>query len=84
MKSNPLFTQVKTDAIDTGISKLLQKGVMKRSNREERDFISLTLVTPKTDGGYKLILNLKSLNDYIEIEHFKIHGLEKIIKLVMN
>lgn len=84
MKSNPLFTQVKTDAIDTGISKLLQKGVMKRSNREERDFISLTLVTPKTDGGYKLILNLKSLNDYIEIEHFKIHGLEKIRKLVMN
>lgn len=84
MKSNPLFTQVKTDAIDTGISKLLQKGVMKRSNREERDFISLTLVTPKTDGGYKLILNLKSLNDYIEIEHFKIHGLEKILKLVMN
>ena len=84
MKSNPLFTQVKTDAIDTGISKLLQKGVMKCSNREERDFISLTLVTPKTDGGYKLILNLKSLNDYIEIEHFKIHGLEKILKLVMN
>lgn len=84
MKSNPLFTQVKTDAIDTGISKLLQKGVMKRSKREETDFISLTLVTPKTDGGYKLILNLKSLNDYIEIEHFKIHGLEKILKLVMN
>ena len=28
------------------------------------------------------MLNLKSLNDYIKIDHFKIHGLEEILKLV--
>ena len=55
---------------------------MKPSYHEEGEFISPIFVTPKSDGGYRLILNLKSLNEYIEIEHFKMHGLKEILKLV--
>ena len=39
-------------------------------------------VTPKSDGRHRLILNLKSLNEYIDTEHFKMHGLKEILKLV--
>ena len=55
---------------------------MKPSYHEEGEFISPIFVTPKSDGGYRLILNLKSLNEYIDIEHFKMHGLKEILKLV--
>ena len=82
IKNNPKFTQPETDAIDNEISKLLQKGVVKRSHHEEGEFISPIFVTLKSDGGYRLTLNLKSLNEYIEFEHFKMHGLKEIPKLV--
>ena len=82
VKNNPKFTQPETDAIDNEISKFLQKGVVKPSYHEEGEFILSIFVTPKLDGGYRLILNLKSLNEYIDIEHFKMHGLKEILKLV--
>ena len=82
VKNNPNFTQPETDAIDNEISKLLQKGVVKPSYHEEGEFISPIFVTPESDGGYRVILNLKSLNKYINTEHFKMHGLKKILKLV--
>ena len=49
---------------------------MKRENLLRQFF-----VTP-SDGGYRLILNLNSLNDYIDIEHFKMHSLKEILNLV--
>ena len=82
VKNTPKFTQPETDAIDNEISKLLQKGVVKPSYHEEGEFISPIFVTPKSDGGYRLILNLKNLNEYIDIEHFKMHVLNEILKLV--
>ena len=82
VKKNPKFTQTETDAIANEISKLLQKGVLKPSYHEGEEFISRVFVTPKSDGGYKLILNLKSLNEYIDIEDFKMHCLQEIMKLV--
>ena len=82
VKNNPNFTQPETDAIDNEISKLLQKGVVKPPYHEEGEFISPIFVTPKSDGGYRLILNVKSLNEYIDIEHSKMHGLKEILKLV--
>ena len=82
LKNNPKFTQSETGTIDNGISKLLQKGVMKPSYHEEGEFISPFFVTPKSDGGYRLTLNLKSLNEYIDIEHFKMLVLNEILKFV--
>ena len=55
VKSNPKFTQPKIDATDNEISKLLQKGVAKPSYHEEGEFISPIFITPKLDGGYRLI-----------------------------
>ena len=55
---------------------------MKPSFHEEGEFISPIFVPPEWDGGHRLILSLKSLNEYIDIEHFKIQGLKEILKLV--
>ena len=39
-------------------------------------------LTLKKDGCNRLILNLKDLNQYTEYNHFKMHSLQEILKLV--
>ena len=54
------------DANDEEIKKLKQKIVKKEVHHEYEEFICPIFVSPKKDGIYKLILNLKDLNQYIE------------------
>lgn len=56
----------------------------KEAPHEDKEFIFPIFVTPKKDGIYKLIVNLKDLNQYIEYIHFKMHGLQEILKLVKS
>ena len=69
--SNPKINSQQQEAIDLEIDKLLKKGVMKVCEHENREFISPIFVTPKKDLGYRLILNLKDLNEDVEFCHFK-------------
>ena len=39
-------------------------------------------MTTKNDGGYRLILNLKNLDENIKHIHFKMHSLKEILKMV--
>ena len=48
--------------VDMEIESLLKKGVVVESYHEPGEYISPILVTEKSDGGYRLILNLKKLN----------------------
>ena len=69
-------------AVRAEIQKLLHKGVIKPSIHEEGETISPIFVRPKKDGTYRLILNLKQLNEYVEYHHFKMDTLEAAIKLM--
>ena len=44
------------------IQKLLQKHAIVETVREPNDFISNVFLTPKCDGGFRMILNLKPFN----------------------
>ena len=79
---NPNFSSEKEKAIDSEIDKLLKKGVIKECEHEEGEYISPIFVSPKKDGGYRLILNLKNLNNYIQYSHFKMETLNHILKLI--
>ena len=70
------------EAIDEEIEKLKQKIVKKEVHHEDEEFIYPIFVSPKKDRIYKLILNLKDLNQYIEYNQFKMHGLQEILELV--
>ena len=39
----------------------------------------LIFIFPKKDGTYRLILNLKNLNDHVEYHHFKMDTLQSAI-----
>jgi len=68
--------------ITTEIAKLLSKGIITKSNHEPGEYISPIFLTPKSDGDFRLILNLKNLNQYMPYIHFKMDTAEKVIRLI--
>ena len=69
-------------AVRAEIQNLVHKGVIKPSTHEEGEIISPIFVRPKKDGTYRLNLNLKQLNEYVEYHHFKMDTLKAAIKLM--
>ena len=53
------------------VNKLLKKGVTVEFDIKAVEYISPILLRKKTIRTQKLILNLKSLNNYLEYKHFK-------------
>jgi len=61
---------------------MLSKGIVKMSSHEQDEFISPIFLTPKSDGSFRLILNLKKLNESTPHIHFKIDTVESVLLLV--
>lgn len=65
------------------ITKLLQKGSAIRECQPcENQFISSYFLTPKPDGSFRFILNLKKLNKFIDTQHFKMEDMRSVLKLL--
>ena len=64
------------------INKLLQKGVIKESQNEHREFISPIFLRPKPDGSYRTILSLEFFNEFVEYHHLKMDTLESAIRII--
>ena len=70
------LTPSESEAVDLEISRLLKNNEIILSEHEYGEYISSIFTTPKKDGGYRMILNVSKLNDYIEYHHFKMDTLE--------
>ena len=68
--------------IDLEIKKLMAKGVISISPIEPGDYFSNLFTTPKKDGTFRTILNLKQLNLECETYHFKMESLKQAIHMV--
>ena len=68
--------------ISMEISKLLSKGVLEITHRSPGDFIHNIFVRPKKDGCYRMILNLKPLNEFVDYHHFKMDTFQTALKLI--
>ena len=71
-----------TDFIKEELQNLLKKNVIKKSLPEPGQFISPIFVREKPDGGFRLILNLKKLNETIEYKKFKMETISSILQLI--
>ena len=56
--------------------------MIKETTHCEGKFISTISIRPKKDGTYRLILNLKNLNDHVEYHHFNMDTLQSAIRLM--
>lgn len=76
------FSKFEEDIIDSEIQKLLGMNVLEKVSYDKNQFLSPIFTRPKKDGEYRMILNLKELNQYIEYHHFKMDSFETALKLV--
>ena len=76
------FNDQEHEIIQLELSKLKRKGVIVRSTHSPEEFISNIFIRPKKDGSYRLILNLKQLNENVTKRHFKMQGLSHAINLM--
>ena len=64
------------------LEEMLHKQIIRETNHESTEFVSPTFIVRKPDGGTRLILNLKELNQFVKYEHFKMDIIKTIINLV--
>ena len=76
------FSDTEQRIIDAEITKWLVKGVTIPCESEQGKYISTVFVRPKKDGNYRMILNLKQLNSFVEYHHFKMDILTTTIKMM--
>lgn len=64
------------------IDKLCSNGDLEQSLFTPGQFLSIVFLRPKPDGSFRMILNLKKLNQHVEYNKFKMDTLHSILKLV--
>ena len=70
------FSPGQTEIIDAEISKLLSKGVTVNTTREPNNYVSTIFMRTKKDGSYRMILNLKTFNEFLKFKHCKLASIE--------
>ena len=78
------FNELETEFVRQEIQNLLGKRVITNTEHEPGELISPIFVRPKTDGGMRLILNLKSLNKSVPYKKFKMDTISSILHLVRS
>ena len=76
------FDATEVVIIDKQIEKFLQTGLIETTTHCEGKYISNIFIRPKKDGSYRLILNLKNLNQFVQYHHFKMENLKSAITLM--
>ena len=73
------FDATEVVIIDKQIETFLQTGVIETTTHCEGEYISNISIRPKKDGSYRLILNLKNLNQFVQYHHFKMENLKSAL-----
>jgi hypothetical protein len=78
------FNDTDSVIIDNEIGELLKKGIIElvTTGDDNDEFISNIFVRPKKNGKFRVILNLKQLNQFIEYQHFKMETFTAALGLV--
>ena len=82
-KSQHIFNESESKAIDKEIIKMLEQGIIEETFREKNDIVSKIFTREKKDNNsVRIILNLKKLNVQLETEKFKMAGISAAIDLL--
>ena len=83
-KSKTIYTPLsKTEEklLEVELNKLLGKQVLEETSHIEGEFISPVFLRPKPNGSFRMILNLKDLNQSVKYYHFKMDSLQAALRL---
>ena len=77
-----VFNRIQHAIVANEIETLISKGVVKHSSHEPGEFISPIFLRHKPDGTYRMILNLRAFNEFVQYHHFKMDTLEMAVKMM--
>ena len=77
-----MFTEVECNFVQQEIARLTDLCAITQSVTEPGQFISSIFLRPKRNGSFRLILNLKILNTFVEYHHFKMDTLSECINIM--
>lgn len=78
----PTLRDNEINAVNEAIIKLLKIGAISVAETCEGQFISNVFVVPKSTGGYRLVINLKKLNEYLISPHFKMEDFRSVCNIM--
>lgn len=81
-KCNKLLSRADTKIIDNCVNELIQSGFITYCKPCHGQFISPIFTVLKPNGKHRFILNLKSLNKYVHVDHFKMEDHRTAVKLL--
>lgn len=81
-KRQAALNDAESGIIDAEVHKLLLKGVISRCTHEHGEVISPVFTRPKKDGTFRMILNLKKMNEEVSYYHFKMDTLVTALELI--
>ena len=76
------FSAEEVAATDSLIEELINKNAVVRCDHEPYEYVSTVFLRRKANGSYRLVLNLKNFNAYVQYVRFKMTTLKKILTLV--
>lgn len=77
------FSESQRKLVALEIAELSRKGAVTKLGFLPRDgFLSTLFLVPKKDGGQRPVVNLKNLNSFVEVPHFKMEGIHTLKSLV--
>ncbi|CAG2237082.1 unnamed protein product [Mytilus edulis] len=78
------FNESEQIVIDNLLTKFLHKKVIEPVIHQYGEVLFSILIRPKADGSFRLILNLRNLNEHLEYKHFKMETFKSALELVKN
>ena len=78
----PEFSDLENQQIMKCIDKLINIGAVVAVSGAPLQSISKIFVVPKQDGSFRLILNLKEINQFIDSKHFKMEDYRAVCNLI--
>ena len=78
----PHYSQEQNQLISEEVTDLLAKGAISPVTEPQGGFHSNLFLVPKKDGGQRLVINLKALNQFVQPQHFRMEGLHTLKDLL--
>ena len=83
----PNFTRMNKKQIalvNLELKEMLRKGAVKRTQPAQREFLSNLFLVGKKDRGFRPVINLKMLNQFIPFLHFKMEDLSQLKHIIQE
>ena len=64
------------------IKQLKSIGAIRKCNPCKNQFLSSYFLVPKPSGGFRFVLNLKKLNTFISLSHFKMENIKSVKDMI--